>query len=46
MNQPPWVHWQSPGVRTGSLPDGPNRAGGGRLHLPSTAVSGRAWQKA
>lgn len=28
MSQPPWVHWQSPGARTGSLPGGPNQAGG------------------
>ena len=45
MSQPPWLYWQSPGARTGSLPGGPNRAGGESSFLPSTAASGRAWQK-
>ncbi|REJ82661.1 MAG: DUF4339 domain-containing protein, partial [Planctomycetota bacterium] len=34
MCQPPWVYWHSPGARTGSLPDGWNRAGESRLSYP------------
>jgi hypothetical protein len=45
MSPPPGIHWQSSGARTGSLPCGLNRVGGGRFHLPSTAALGRAWQK-
>ena len=44
INPPPGVDWQSPGVRTGSLPDGPNRAGEGRLSYlrrPPSAGPGR-----